>query len=86
MRKYIKTKFAQATIEFTFSFILMLILFYGIIQAIRWTGVTLAERRIQHEQSFKKTVGDNWKGYDNGPMQQIRSDFYQPKRMDLIFK
>ncbi len=47
-----KNKDGQATIEFTFAVIMILLLAYGLIMVFRWAGLTFAERRYKQETSM----------------------------------
>lgn len=78
---------AQVTIEFSLCFILGLLLFWGCIMAIRWAGVSLAERRIAHDETLLTPVDDHWDGTVAGsPLKQLEPDFFDGAQMNLIFK
>lgn len=44
-----KKESAQATIEFTFAMVIVVLLLIGMIQVVIWTGKDLADRRQAHE-------------------------------------
>lgn len=46
-------QFAQATIEFTFTMVIAVLLTMGMIQVFRWTGKDLAEKRRIHERELR---------------------------------
>ena len=78
MFRRVKNDQAQITMEFTFSMIIVLIMFYSIIQIIRWVGVDLVERRIAHDSVLTNDT--------ISPREQIDPYFYEPKKLDTSFK
>ena len=81
-------KDAQVTLEFAFSFIVLLLLLYGAMMAFRWGGVNLAERRISHEEILTRPVDEWWDDEINphaGPLGQLEADFYQESAMNMVF-
>lgn len=77
---------AQTTVEFTFSFFLMLLLFYGCLLVFRWAGASMAERRIAHERILQQPVRDDWTGLA-GPESQLDTDFYDISQSpDFVLK
>ena len=77
---------AQTTIEFTFCFILCLLLFYGAVMAIRWAGVSLAARRVDHDQTLGVEVSDSWDEFYDSPLKQLNPNFHEDgTRMHLIY-
>ena len=75
----------QVFIEFTFSFMILLLLLYGAIMAFRWAGVSLAERRIAHDNTLTTGIDERWIDANDGPLKQVKSDFYTLSPMNLIF-
>lgn len=75
--------------EFTFCFIMILLIIYGCIKAFQWAGVSLAERRIAHDQSLSDRFvneGSNWDTSPmSGPLRQLQTDFYDGTDMNLVF-
>ena len=71
------TKRAQATIEFTFAMIAILLLIFGIIRIFRWVALDLADRRIAHDQLLQNTK--------LSPGQQITPNFYRPRKMEAVY-
>lgn len=45
-------KKAQATIEFTFAVVIVMLITYGLIMVFRWVGLTYAERRYTQQESL----------------------------------
>ena len=43
---------SQATIEFTFTMVITVLLIVGMIKVFRWTGKDLANRRMIHEREL----------------------------------
>jgi len=39
---------AQATLEFVFAFIVLMLLFYGVVRAMQWVGVVLGSSQNKH--------------------------------------
>ena len=79
---------AQVTIEFTFCIIIVLLLLFGTIRAVVWVGQDLAERRQAHDSSLTAPIDDDWGvGFEesSGPLKQLTTDFYDTKRMNLVF-
>ena len=82
------TNLAQVTLEFTFSMILVLLLMYGVIRVMGWVALTLAERRVAHENSLtKQTSVESWKNIykDPSPLLQLEPEFYTTNKMKLVF-
>ncbi len=83
-------KTAQVTIEFTFCFILILLILFGCLGAFRWAGVSLMERRIAHDTTLNADVvneGANWIEHPElSPLSQLDENFYEVKNMNMIFK
>ena len=85
MRIKQKRNSAQVIVEFTFSLIMVLLILYGIVKVIRWSGVSLADRRIEHDRILNTNVPDNFPTFAQGPLRQVYPDFYNVKDMNLIF-
>lgn len=75
----------QVTLEFTFCFIIVLLLLYGCIMAFRWAGLSFAGIRQEHESSLTTGINESWTFYKEGPYKQVNPDFYEPLKMNLIF-
>ena len=80
-------KSAQVTAEFTFCFIMVLLLFYGCVMAFRWAGASLAARRVAHDSTLTQYVPTfpGWRNEESGPLKQLNPYFYEPPKMNLIF-
>jgi len=79
------SKQAQATLEFTFCFIAVLLIFYGCVMAIRWAGVSMVERKKAQEELLITPVVDNWDSRVGAtPTTQLAPNFYSSKSMNLI--
>ncbi len=78
-------KTAQVTIEFAFCLVMVILLLYGIVKIIRWSGFSLADRRIEHEKILHTSVYDKFTDDAQGPLRQVYPDFYKTKEMNLIF-
>lgn len=79
---------AQATIEFTFSMIIIVLLMYALVKAFRWAGMDLAERRAANDKVFALNIIENWAQAEIntlGPGKQLVGDFYRTKKMGLVF-
>jgi len=86
MKKTIFTQYGQSTIEFSFCFALVLLLFYGCMMLVRWAGLGLAERRIAHDEVLTHGIRDDWKSFEEGPLQQLNPDFYDGMQLNLYLK
>lgn len=69
------TQRGQSTIEFTFTLVVIFFLAYGMVRVLRWAGMDMAERRWAHEQVLFN---------GSTPREQLKPDFYRPKRMDMF--
>ena len=82
-----RTSKAQVLIEFTFAMVIIFLMIYGSIMIFRWSGMDLAEKRIQHEEVLTGTVG--FQEFDHPkdalPMRQIDPQFYKPIEMNAVF-
>ncbi len=66
----------QATIEFTFSMIVIIFLIYGMVQVFRWAGLDLAERRVAHDKLLTNE--------SLTAEQQLNPEFYRGRKMDAV--
>ncbi|MEW5894924.1 MAG: hypothetical protein AB1650_04090 [Candidatus Omnitrophota bacterium] len=65
--KKIKSKRnAQATMEFTFAMLVVVLLLIGMIQVMVWTGEDLANRRQAYEESMIRNL-PGWQQADDEP-------------------
>ena len=80
-----KNRQAQVTLEFTFCFVIALLLIYGCIMAFRWAGLSLANRRIEHEDVLYNGIDERWIGYDQSPAKQVDPNFSKPLPMNMVF-
>lgn len=71
-------KRGQATLEFTFVAFTIVVLSYGMIRIFAWAGKDLAERRWAQDQAIINPSGN--------PEDQLRPDFYRPKRMNSVMR
>lgn len=80
-------KKGQVFIEFTFCMIIILLFFYGCVMAFRWAGLSLANRRISHDNTLKVGVDDLWSSMDftTSALKQINPKFDRGTKMNLIF-
>ena len=74
----IRNNRAQSIIEFTFTMVAMMLLFFGLVRVFRWAGMDLADRRYQHDASFH-----NW---SLKPEEQLNPNFYKTRKIDAVFK
>ena len=81
-----KNKQAQVILEFTFCFIIVLLLLYGCLMAFKWAGVGLAARQKQHEDVLFEPIGsEQWVSWEDGPLRQIKPDFANSVAMNMVF-
>lgn len=76
---------AQVTLEFTFCFLIVLLIFYGCLKAFEWVGVDLAKRRIAHDETFNIKVEEDWTDLSNSSLIQLDPDFYTSSKMNMVF-
>ena len=76
-----KTIKGQLLMEFTFTMIVILLMFWGVMMIFRWTGMDLAERRIAHEMTLTGNINGRF-----GPQQQLDPYFYEPISMNAIWR
>ena len=80
-----KHKNAQVIIEYTFCFVIILLLIYGCVMAFRWAGLSLVNRRIAHDETLVSDVADQWGAFSDSPLKQFYPDFYNMMNMNLVF-
>ena len=71
-------KKGQATIEFTFAVIMILLLAYGLIMVFRWTGLTFAERRYEQEKSLTR-------GATPEEQVNIKTSDYRTRHLEAVY-
>ncbi|MFH1360155.1 MAG: hypothetical protein ABIJ41_03860 [Candidatus Omnitrophota bacterium] len=76
---------AQVTIEFTFCFVVLLLIIYGCLMVFRWVGLGLAERTEQHQESMTQDVDEYWKTKPDSPIKQVDPNFYHPSDFHFVF-
>ncbi len=76
--KNYKTREGQATVEFTFAVVIVMLIVYGLIMVFRWVGLTYAERRYSQQESL---IIDNAE-------EQLKDTkgSYRAKHLDAVFK
>ena len=79
-KKYRKQKFskAQATIEFVFAFIVLIVMFYGAVKALQWLGLALASPVQQYRDGLYEYPKDDPLGATTSnpnfdPREQLKS-------------
>ena len=72
-----KQKAGQVILEFTFCFIIVLLMIYGVAKVFFWTGKDLSSRQRAHDSVLLSGAT---------PLQQIRANFYVPERMNAIWQ
>ncbi len=77
----------QVIIEFTFCVIVVMLMMYGLIMIFRWTGVSMANRRIGHDSTlevgFTRNYGSGAVG--QGPLKQLDTYFFKPSKMKAVW-
>ncbi len=77
--------FGQVTVEFTLCTVIVLVLMYGCIKALRWIGLTLAERRDAFDKTLIADINvEHWPGTAS-PLKQLNPNFYKERKMGLVF-
>jgi len=54
----LQKKQAQATLEFAFCFIVVMLLFYSCVKAMQWVGIALVRPRIDHQEVMRNPPND----------------------------
>lgn len=70
-----KNKKAQAIIEFCFSCIILVFLFYGLVAVVRWVMLDLATRRYNYDTQF--SLGGD-------AASQLGGDFHRMRPLDAV--
>ena len=67
--------------------VIILLLIYASVQIFRWSGVSLAERRIAHENLLIAPIDPNFTQatMGTGPLRQIDPYFYKPKKVKAVW-
>jgi hypothetical protein len=68
---------AQVTLEFVLCMMIVLLMFYALIQVLHWAGMDLVERRKAHDSILSNR--------QLGERGQLRSDFYRMSRMNAVW-
>lgn len=66
----------QSILEFSFGCMIVMVILFGLIQAVRWSMLEAAERRFDYERNL--TSGTN-------ALQQLDPNFHTIRRADLEF-
>ena len=86
MKKRTHHNNAQATIEFAYCMVVVLVLLYGIVMAFRWSGVSLAVRAHKHTSTLTQFISRYYQeGLQPSPATQVNPNFYTPSRKDFDF-
>ena len=75
-------KTAQTLLEFMVSMMILCLIIYGMFAVLRWGMMDMAERRFDHDRSFRNgALGSS------SVAAQLNPDFHQVRPMDAtIFK
>ena len=85
-KEKLKKNHGQVFLEFTFCFLVLLLLLYGCVMAFRWAGLSFADIRTSHDSALRdQSVDEGWTIADNGPLKQLNPNFYKPRNMNLVF-
>ena len=84
-RSHILRSQGQVILEFTFCFVILMLLIYGCIMAFRWAGLSLVERRIAHDETITGDVNKKWDFYSESPANQVNPSFFKGTKMNLVF-
>lgn len=71
---------AQASIEFAFAMIIVLLIVYGLIMVFRWVGVTYAERRFKQEKSLSLPATEEEQ------LENMSNAGYKPRHLDAVYQ
>ncbi|MDP8265173.1 MAG: hypothetical protein P9M12_06840 [Candidatus Aceula lacicola] len=80
-KKRNKTK-GQATLEFAFCFLVLLLFFYSVVKAMQWIGITLVKPSKEHRQMYAEGMS-NSPNYN--PLNQLRGVDETLPKLDLVF-
>ena len=83
----IKQKKAQVVLEFLFCMVVLLLIIYGCIMAIRWGGMSMVQVGIDHDHSLTGSVDEEWTHTTQSatPYHQLDPAFYSELPMGLVF-
>ena len=75
---------AQATLEFVFCFIVVLLIFYSCVKAMQWVGIALVRPSIEHKMITENPPDDDvWAGYLSNPLKLPKDELPD---LDLVFQ
>jgi len=75
----------QVFIEFVFCMIIVLLMVYGLMKVMRWTGFDWAGRRIAHEERLIIGVDQNYNDRYSGPFKQVVPVFHMPEELNAVW-
>jgi len=76
----------QVIIEFTMSMLIVLLMVFGMIMIMRWTGLDLLSRARSHQSVLlDDSVVHDYEIRTDGPMKQIDPFFYDPIPMNSVW-
>ena len=76
----------QVFIEFTFCFVVILLMLFSIIMVLRWAGVDLAQRRRAHDETIVRGSVPDGRTDARVPMRQMDPYFYNPVKMNAVWR
>lgn len=83
-KRYKKNKTrGQATLEFAFCFLVVLLIFYSIVKTMQWIGVSLSQTANQHEDMYADGSTTGLRDYD--PMDQLKIVDEKNPKMEIVF-
>ena len=88
MKRDIYKKYGQAMLEFLFCMIIIMLMIYSMMMILRWVGIDLANRRIDHEKVLFRGGIDPLiqpeDVYIKSPQIQLDSYFHKPIKMNAV--
>ncbi len=73
----------QATLEFAFCFLVVLLIFYSIVKTMQWIGVSFSQTANQHEVMYADGSSTGLHNYD--PMDQLDAVNEKNPQMNIVF-
>ncbi|MFA6379298.1 MAG: hypothetical protein WCX16_05930 [Candidatus Omnitrophota bacterium] len=84
-RKDIFQQTAQATIEFAFAFIVLVLIFYGCVRALQWLGIVLLAPSTTHYQGLYSWPGAKDNCSTCSPVDQLNNVDAKLPKLKVVY-
>lgn len=75
----------QAIIEFTFSMVIVFIIFYSTIKIFEWSGIDMVKRRVAHDTLMTTNIEEAYQNLESSPLKQIDTIYTKATPMNAIW-